>query len=62
MEENSLEQEEIKFMCYSCRFKFSVKKGSAKELKCPYCGKEGTVEVKKDNYASRLLNEVSDSG
>ncbi|AJF61925.1 TPA: hypothetical protein HA239_02480 [Candidatus Woesearchaeota archaeon] len=53
--------EKIKYVCTSCNYDFS-RKENIRFSKCPYCGKEGTVEVKKDNYASRLLNEVSDSG
>src|SRR3989338_9604537 len=51
------EQEEIKFMCYSCRFKFSVKKGSAKELKCPYCGNKKIMVVKKYKDVNDLIKD-----
>ena len=37
--EKAEEGEAINFICVSCRFKFSVRKGSPKAVKCPYCSK-----------------------
>ena len=47
----------IDFICVSCRFKFSVKKGSPKELKCPYCGKTKLMVVKKYKDENDLIKD-----
>lgn len=52
--------EEIKFICVSCRFKFSVKKGSPKTIKCPYCGKARLMLVKKYKDEDDLIKDSSD--
>ena len=53
--------EEIKFICMSCRFKFSVRKGSPKEIKCPYCGKAKLMLVKKYKDENDLIKDSMDS-
>ena len=58
--EESKEQESIKFICTSCRFKFSIKKGSPKALKCPYCGKTKLMLVKKYKDENDLITESLD--
>ncbi len=50
--------ERIKYGCKSCGYKFT-RKAESKIIRCPYCGKEGTVEVLKGDAASKLLDEVS---
>ena len=54
-------QESANFICVSCRFKFSVKKGSSKSLKCPYCGKTKLMIVKKYKDEDDLINDSMDS-
>lgn len=54
------EQEEINFICVSCRFKFSVKKGSPKVLKCPYCSKTKIMIVKKYKDENDLIKDSMD--
>lgn len=50
--------ERVKYLCNACNYEFS-RKADVSFFKCPYCGKDNTVEPKKDNYASKLLDEVS---
>ncbi len=54
-------QEAIKLICVSCRFKFSVRKGSLKALKCPYCAKTKIMVVKKYKDEDDLINDSMDS-
>ena len=54
------EQEPINFICVSCRFKFSVKKGSQKTIKCPYCGKTKLMLVKKYKDENDLIKDSMD--
>ena len=54
-------QEALKFICVSCRFKFSVKKGSSKALKCPYCCKTKLMIVKKYKDEDDLIKDSMDS-
>ena len=58
--EKAGEGESMKFICASCRFKFSVKKGSQKELKCPYCSKTKLMLVKKYKDENDLIKDSSD--
>jgi len=58
--EKADEGEEIKFICVSCRFKFSVKKGTQKDLKCPYCGKTRLMLVKKYKDEDDLIKDSMD--
>lgn len=51
------EQQAINFICVSCRFKFSVKKGSARALKCPYCSKTKLMIVKKYKDEDDLIKD-----
>jgi len=51
------EQEAVNFICVSCRFKFSVKKGSPKSLKCPYCNKTKLMLVKKYKDENDLIKD-----
>ena len=52
--------EPVKFICVNCRFKFSVKKGSVKALKCPFCGKTKLMLVKKYKDENDLIKDSSD--
>ncbi len=52
--------ETINFICVSCRFKFSVKKGSPKSMKCPYCGKTRLMLVKKYKDENDLIKDSTD--
>ena len=54
------QQEEVNFICVSCRFKFSVKKGSPKVLKCPYCSKTKLMIVKKYKDENDLIDDSMD--
>ena len=54
------EQEVINFICYNCRFKFSIRKGSPKTLKCPYCGKAKIMIVKKYKDEDDLIKDSMD--
>ena len=47
----------IKYECGSCGYKFT-RKAESKVIRCPYCSKEGTVEVMKGEYASKILGEI----
>ena len=58
--EKAEEVEEIKFICASCRFKFSVKKGSQKVVKCPYCGKTRLMIVKHYKDENDLIKDSMD--
>ena len=58
--EKADENEPIKFICVSCRFKFSVKKGSPKAVKCPYCGKTKLMIVKKYKDENDLIKDSMD--
>ena len=50
----------VNFICVICRFKFSVRQGSPKELKCPYCGKTKVMLVKKYKDEDDLIKDSSD--
>ena len=52
--------ETINFICISCRFKFSVKKGSQKAIKCPYWSKTKLMLVKKYKDENDLIKDASD--
>ena len=58
--ENAGEGQPVGFICVSCRFKFNVKKGSQKELKCPYCGKTKIMLVKKYKDEDDLIHDSMD--
>jgi len=60
LSERTKEQEAVNFICLSCRFKFSVKKGSPKALKCPYCGKTKLMLVKKYKDENDLIKDSMD--
>ena len=51
------DNEPVNFICASCRFKFSVKKGSPKAVKCPYCGKTKLMLVKKYKDEDDLIKD-----
>ena len=50
----------VNYICLSCRFKFSIKKGSAKALKCPFCSKTKLMVVKKYKDENDLINDSMD--
>ena len=50
----------INFICVECRFKFPVKKGSQKEIKCPYCGKRKLMIVKRYKDEDDLIKDSTD--
>ena len=50
----------IDFICVSCRFKFSIRKGSQKAVKCPYCGKTKLMIVKKYKDENDLIKDSED--
>ena len=52
--------EKVRFICMECRFKFSVKRGSAQALKCPYCNKTRLMQVKKYKDENDLIGEAMD--
>ena len=58
--EKAEEGKAINFICVSCRFKFSVRKGSPKEVKCPYCGKTKLMLVKKYKDENDLIKDSMD--
>lgn len=49
--------EAVKVICIDCRYKFSIRKGSKVNLKCPYCGKDKLM--KDETTAEKLIDEVS---
>ena len=51
------EQETMNFICYHCRFKFSIRKDSQKEMKCPYCSKTKLMLVKKYKDENDLIKD-----
>ncbi|MBN1502740.1 hypothetical protein JW930_04290 [Candidatus Woesearchaeota archaeon] len=56
-EENQQEevQEVLRYHCKACQYNFSKRK-SAEVNRCPYCSREGTVELRKS--ANELLIEA----
>ncbi len=50
--------ERIRYKCNSCGYEFTRKKGMAVDH-CPYCSKKGSIEILKGDYASKILDEVS---
>ena len=58
--EKAEEGEAIDFICVDCRFKFSVRKGSQKAIKCPYCGKTRLMLVKKYKDEDDLIKDSAD--
>ncbi|MBI3026559.1 hypothetical protein HYY70_00445 [Candidatus Woesearchaeota archaeon] len=58
--EEAEEGETINFICVSCRFKFPVKKGSPKSIKCPYCGNTRLMMVKKYKDENDLIKDSMD--
>ena len=58
--EKAEEGETVNFICVSCRFKFSVRKGSQKDAKCPYCGKTRLMLVKRYKTEDDLINDSMD--
>ncbi|MAG92004.1 hypothetical protein CMO83_04985 [Candidatus Woesearchaeota archaeon] len=55
------EQKKVNFICLNCRFKFSVRKGSPKALKCQFCGKTRLMVVKRYKDEDDLINDSMDS-
>jgi|SRR3989338_2121812 len=55
------EHGEINFICASCRFKFSIKKGSQKSIKCPYCSKTKLMIVKRYKDEDDLIKDSMDT-
>ncbi len=55
------EQKPVKFICVNCRFKFSIKSGSPKELKCPYCGRAKLMIVKRYKDEDDLIKDSMDA-
>ena len=53
--------EPIHFLCLECKYKFSIKKGSQQNLKCPYCGRTRLMHVKKYKDENDLINESTSS-
>ena len=47
----------VKFICVSCRFKFSIKKGSQHQPKCPYCAKTKLMLVRKYKTEDDLIKD-----
>ena len=58
--EKAEEGETVNFICVSCRFKFPVKKGSPKAIKCPYCSKTRLMIVKKYKDEDDLIKDSMD--
>ena len=58
--EKTGEGEAINFICVNCRFKFSVKKSSQKDVKCPYCSKTRLMLVRKYKDENDLIKDSSD--
>ena len=58
--EKVIEGKTINFICLSCRFRFSVRKGSPKAIKCPYCGKTRLMLVKKYKDENDLIKDSMD--
>ena len=58
--EKAGEGEAVNFICVSCRFKFSIKKETQKEAKCPYCGKTRLMLVKRYKDENDLINDSID--
>jgi len=59
--EKAEEGEAINLICVECRFNFSVKKGSPKAIKCPYCGKTRLMIVKRYKDENDLINDSMDT-
>jgi DNA-directed RNA polymerase subunit RPC12/RpoP len=52
--------EKVNFICLNCRFKFSVRRSSQQNLKCPYCNKTALMHVKKYKTEDDLISEATD--
>ena len=50
--------ERTNYVCNNCNYKFS-RKATSKIIRCPYCAKENTVIENTKDFASKLLDEVS---
>ena len=59
--EHGSEAETVDLICVSCRYKFSVKKGSAKSVKCPYCAKTNLMLIKKYKDEHDLIDDSMDA-
>ncbi len=59
--EKLVEHKTINLICMNCRFKFSVRKGSPKALKCPYCSKTKLMIVKKYKDENDLIKDSMDT-
>ena len=51
--------ERINYKCNECQYEFSRKQGQA-VTRCPYCGKENCLEIDTGDYASKVIDEVSE--
>jgi DNA-directed RNA polymerase subunit RPC12/RpoP len=46
----------IRYKCYRCNYKFSMKRGSPVTVRCPYCGGENVIED--DFDLNRMLQDT----
>ena len=53
-----INQDRTAYVCTNCRYEFT-RKTNVQFSSCPYCGKRGTVDLKTENFASKILDEVS---
>ena len=51
------------YQCRQCKYKFTPKRSGTVSATCPYCSKEGTVEVVKSaqDYIDEVVGAMSDS-
>lgn len=49
------QDENVKYICTKCNYRFTRKRNSKIALRCPYCGKEDVVENNID--INRMIDE-----
>ncbi|MEM3374119.1 MAG: hypothetical protein QXE31_02755 [Candidatus Woesearchaeota archaeon] len=60
LEQKEVKKEEtIEYICGGCGYNFRRKK-SFLVTSCPYCGKEGSISIKKTTTAEKLIKESED--
>ena len=50
--------DKTKYVCKNCNYEFT-RKSEFKVVRCPYCSKENVIEPKTENFASKMLDEVT---
>ncbi|MBN1645782.1 hypothetical protein JW868_01965 [Candidatus Woesearchaeota archaeon] len=51
----------VMYQCQRCKYNFSIKLGSKKALRCPYCAGTDIIDMRDSTDAQKILDEVSES-